>query len=180
MEHFNGILFHKSKPANKQHTNHSINVNYMILALGAVSYRFNSTWHDEKVQRTRNWVSKYSRRPSRFTKRGRAFLSAETLGMNINTIFFWRKQAITKRNKVQFSSIITCNFPIRSLLLSQISFKINTNRLYFIKNINLVFKYINNKYFLPEYRLETTSEIGYRLKKQTFVWSALNFNSNYY
>jgi len=25
MEHFNGILFHKSEPANKQHTNQSIN-----------------------------------------------------------------------------------------------------------------------------------------------------------
>jgi hypothetical protein len=25
MEHFNGILFHKSRPANKQHTNQSIN-----------------------------------------------------------------------------------------------------------------------------------------------------------
>jgi hypothetical protein len=28
MEHFNGILFHKSGPANKQHTNQSINQSF--------------------------------------------------------------------------------------------------------------------------------------------------------
>ena len=28
MEHFNGILFHKSGPANKKHTNHSSNQIY--------------------------------------------------------------------------------------------------------------------------------------------------------
>jgi hypothetical protein len=33
MEHFNGILFHKSGPANKQHTNQSIITNQEISCL---------------------------------------------------------------------------------------------------------------------------------------------------
>jgi hypothetical protein len=33
MEHFNGILFHKSGTANKQHTNQSINKSILILVL---------------------------------------------------------------------------------------------------------------------------------------------------
>ena len=51
MEHFNGILFHKSGPANKQHTNHSLihnnrfDINNIVTVFWALFTGQNDTQH---------------------------------------------------------------------------------------------------------------------------------------